>query len=117
MSGALAYHAGLAAEDSVIAQYLRRGMELVAQRWRGRAGEIDIILRDGADLVFVEVKKSRSFDRALERLGDRQIARIFDTAAEFMASQPLGLNTPTRFDVALVDSSGQVRIVENALGP
>ena len=61
-TGALAYQAGLSAEAQVAADYAARGYRPLATRWRGRCGEIDLVLADGAGLVFVEVKKSRSFD-------------------------------------------------------
>lgn len=117
MIAARNYHAGLAAEMSVLRQYLDAGYQLLAQRFRGLGGEIDLILRKGASVIFVEVKKSRSFDAALARLGPAQIGRIFDTAAEFLGTQPLGQLTETRFDVALVNAQGQVSVMENALGP
>ena len=117
MSGSMAYHGGLAAEGSVAADYLRRGFDLVARRWRGSGGEIDLILQDGDVLVFVEVKKSKSFAQALERVSERQIARIFATATEYLAGAPSGQDTDTRFDIALVEASGRIQVMENALGP
>ena len=117
MSGATSYHAGLCAEEGVAASYLRAGMELVAQRWRGRGGEIDLVLRDGAVVVFVEVKKSRDFSRALARITQRQVNRIFAAAGEFLAGEPAAMNTETRFDVALVDGMGRIQVIENAFGP
>lgn len=115
MSGAASYHGGLAAEDQVASTYLAKGYTLAAKRFRGQAGEIDLILRDGAGLVFVEVKKSRSFAKAAIALSDRQISRIVGTAEEFMGGEPDGQNTQARFDVALVDGAGQVRILDNAI--
>jgi putative endonuclease len=115
--GATSFHAGLAAEGAVAAHYLRAGLSIVAQRWRGQGGAIDLVARDGAELVFIEVKKSRSFAQAAARVSPRQIARIFDAAAEFLAGEPLGQATPVRFDVALVDGRGMIEVVENALGP
>ena len=115
MRAARNFHAGLAAEDSVLRQYAAAGYALLARRFRGTRGEIDLILKRDDDLVFVEVKKSRSFDSALLRIGTAQIARIFATAEEFLGTQPDGSLTQTRFDVALVDAHGQVQIVENAL--
>jgi putative endonuclease len=115
MSGSVSYHAGLAAEDQVARHYTSRGFPVAAHRWRGTGGEIDLITRDGDMVVFVEVKKSRNHARAAERLSHRQIQRLFDAAGEFLAGCPDGLNTPTRFDVALVDGIGRVHIVENAL--
>ncbi len=117
MSGAVSYHAGVAAETAVAAHYARAGLVLVAQRWRGAGGEIDLILRDGAVLVFVEVKKSRDFARALLQVTPRKAARIFAAASEYLACEPRGQDTDTRFDVALVAASGRIQVIENALGP
>jgi putative endonuclease len=114
MTGAVSFHAGLCAEDRVAAEYARRGHQVVARRWRGQGGEIDVIVRDGLGLIFVEVKAARSHLRAAERINRRQIARIFDAASEFVAGEPGGLNTDMRFDVALMDRTGQIRIEENA---
>lgn len=115
MSGSLSYHAGLSAEGQVARDYQRRGFPVIWHRWRGKGGEIDLVLRDGDGFVFVEVKKSRSHARAAERLTPRQIRRLFDAASEFLAGCPAGLDTPARFDVALIDAMGQIEILENAL--
>jgi putative endonuclease len=109
------YHAGLAAEDIVLRSYQAAGYALLARRFRGLRGEIDLILRRGEDVIFVEVKKSKSFEAALARIGAAQISRIYDTASEFLSAQPKGLLTEARFDVALVDAQGVVRVIENAL--
>lgn len=115
MSGRVSYLAGLAAEDSVARDYRARGGKIADRRWRGRAGEIDLIVRCGDEVVFVEVKKSRDFHRAAERLTRRQMERIYLTAAEYLEHQPAGQLTPARFDVALVNQRGEVQIVENAI--
>ncbi len=109
------YHAGLAAEDSVLRHYMSLGYALLAQRWRGMRGEIDLILGRDNDVVFVEVKKSKCFDQAVSRLGQAQLGRIYQTAEQFLGTLPMGLNTPARLDVALVNSYGDVRVIENAL--
>jgi putative endonuclease len=110
------YHAGLSAEQRIAQDYERRGFFIAHQRWRGAAGEIDLITRDGDGLVFVEVKKSRSIARAAERLGQRQMARIYASAGQFLAGEPEGQLTNVRFDVALVDHAGAFEIIENAFG-
>ncbi|WP_114965828.1 YraN family protein [Alkalilacustris brevis] len=113
--GEMGYHAGLAAEAAVAAHYLRAGLSVVAERWRGRGGEIDLIARDGEGLVFIEVKKSRSFAHAAERVTARQIGRIFAAASEYLAGEPAGQATEVRFDVALVNGTGEIEVLENAL--
>lgn len=113
--GRTGYLSGIAAEDGVEREYARRGCTVLARRWRGRAGEVDLVFRDGEGLIFVEVKKSRSFDRALDRLGARQVGRLMRAAEEFLGTQAKGALTDVRFDVALMNEAGRIRIIENAL--
>lgn len=117
MNHALNHLAGLAAEDCVLRTYTAQGYRLLERRFRGQGGEIDLVLARGADVIFVEVKKSRSFDAARARLGQRQIMRIFAAASEFLGGQPKGQLTETRFDLALVNARGEVSVMENALWP
>lgn len=116
LNGSLAYHGGLAAEGAVERYYARAGHQIAARRWRGSGGEIDLIARDSGGLVFVEVKKSRSFAQAAERVTARQIARIYASASEFLADEPGGQDSALRFDVALVDQAGRIEIIQNAFG-
>lgn len=113
--GRIAAVSGLMAEDNVQRLYRRRGAVLQASRWRGQAGEIDLILREGDDLVFVEVKASASHAMAAQRLQRAQMRRIMQAACEYCDQQGLGL-VSMRFDVALVDGQGQVDLIENAFG-
>lgn len=115
MSGSTSYHAGLAAEESVALLYQRQGHDVLHRRWRSPAGEIDLIARKNDTVVFVEVKKSRTHDQAAYALGAKQIARICSSAALFLESQPKGQNTNARFDVALVDATGKIAVLENAI--
>lgn len=112
----MCYHSGVSAENRIALDYQRRGFAIARRRWRGPGGEIDLIARDGDDLVFVEVKQSRSFARAAEHLSRRQMARIYTSAECFLADEPNGQLTNVRFDVALVNGSGAFQIVENAFG-
>ena len=112
--GRMAYLAGLAAEDSVAAEYRGRGYVLLETRWRGKRGEIDLIFADGDGVVCVEVKKSRDFETALSHIRPAQAQRLFATADEYVGTLPMGSLTDIRFDVALMDAQGQVSILENA---
>lgn len=116
LTGAVAHHAGLAAEAGVARHYQRRGLRVEAHRWRGRGGEIDLIARDGGEIVFVEVKKSRSMAAAAAHLSQRQMRRLQQAALEYLVGEPAGQNTPMRFDVALVDAMGRIEVLENAIG-
>ena len=114
MSGARSYYAGIAAEDQVAQLYARSGHDICARRWRGASGEIDLIARDGAEVIFIEVKQSSTHALAAEHLSLRQMGRIYASASEFLAGEPAGQLTESRFDVALVDEAGRIEILENA---
>ena len=113
--GAMSYHAGLAAEECVARCYAEQGATELARRWRGTSGEIDLVVSQGGQIVFVEVKASRSFDRAAAALTAKQIGRIHNAGAEFLGSRPDGQLTPVRFDVAVVNGTGEVRLMQGAL--
>ncbi|MEJ6399051.1 YraN family protein [Yoonia sp. 208BN28-4] len=114
MTAQTRYHAGLAAEQNVARDYERRGRQIASHRWRGAGGEVDLIVRDGDTLIFVEVKKSASHARAASRVSRRQMNRIYAAASEYIGDEPLGQLTDVRFDVATVDQFGAVQIIENA---
>ena len=115
MSGKVSYHAGLAAEMLVARHYCDNDHSVAASRWRGQAGEIDLVLRKNDQVIFVEVKKSKTHAAAVARLQRRQIERIYAAAGEFLANEPRGQLTDVRFDVATVDQTGAVQILENAI--
>ena len=79
-----------------------------------RGGEIDLIMRNGTQVVFVEVKKSGGFARAATRLQRRQMDGLVAAGSEFLASAPMGQLTDVRFDLALVNGIGDAQIIENA---
>lgn len=114
--GEAAYIAGALAEDQVSAHYQNRGYDLLARRWRGQAGEIDLVFGHGDMVIFVEVKKSVTLARAAERLSRRQMDRICLAACEYCDALPTGMLTEMRFDAALVDQIGGIEIIENAFG-
>lgn len=115
MSGLISHLKGKSAEDRVLRAYKEAGHRLVCQRWRGPAGEIDLVLEKAGEIVFVEVKSSRSFAAAAAHLTRRQIARLMASAEAALGSFPKGSLTPMRFDVALVDDRGRVDVIPNAL--
>ncbi len=91
----------------LVCQQLRaQGWQIVAQQWRCRWGEIDIIARGERVLAFIEVKtrQSGSWDQegrlAVDRRKQRKLIR---TAAEFLQRFPSLADLECRFDVALVE--------------
>ena len=109
------YHAGVAAEGSVELSYERAGYACLHRRWRGKGGEIDLIFRAKDAIVFVEVKKAKTHDRAAERISPRQVTRILTAAEEFIGLNPEFAFHDLRCDAALVNAEGAVRIEEGAI--
>ncbi len=114
VQGARNYHAGQAAEEQIERIYTAQGHEVLARRWRGTAGEIDLVTRKGDVISFIEVKSARDLARAAESLRPAQMRRIARAAEEYLATQPLGSLTACSFDVGFVDGTGACEIIENA---
>lgn len=101
-AGGAAAEAGRRAED-LAARYLgRHGLEEIARNVRCRAGEIDLIMRDGDTLVFVEVRYRRSdrFGSAAETVGPAKRRRLVLAAQYYL--QGRRSTSPARFDVVAV---------------
>ena len=116
MTGQISYLKGRAAEDQVAQIYAREGYSILARRWRGPAGELDLVVERDGEVVFVEVKASRDFARALMNLTQKQVKRIYRSAGHFLGFLATGQETLSRFDVALVNQFGQVERHANVIG-
>ena len=114
MTGLTGFHAGRVAENIVARDYTDRAHVFAAKRWRGAGGEIDLIMRNGTQVVFVGVKNSASFARAATLLQRCQMDRLVAAGAELLAGEPMGQLTDVRFDLALVNGIGDAQIIENA---
>ncbi len=80
------------------------GMTVVETNWRCRAGEIDIVARDGDELVVCEVKTRRSTraGTALEAVTPAKLARLRRLAAEWLRAHPGQRAGAVRLDVVAV---------------
>lgn len=114
--GLSAHASGHAAEDMAARAYAERDCTVLERCWRSPAGEVDLILQDGEQVVFVEVKRADTHDAAAHRLSRRQMDRICQAALIYADRLPQGSLTDMRFDAALVDAQGRVEILENAFG-
>jgi len=89
--------------ESLAALWLRlKGYRVLARRYRTRLGEIDLVVRRGRTVAFVEVKARKSFDAALEAVTARGQRRIVDAAHAWMAQAGLPADITYRFDIVLV---------------
>lgn len=86
--------------EALAAEYLRKKRyTVIAAGYRCRFGEIDLIVQDKKNLVFVEVKlrKSGEFARAMEYVDRRKQDRLRMTASLYLSQNPTQLQP--RFDV------------------
>lgn len=105
---------GLSAESRAALLMLAKGYRVLARRYKTPVGEIDIIARRRATLIFVEVKARDTFDAAAEAVTARQQARIIDAAQYWLAAHPDAVESPMRFDAVLVVPGKIPRHLENA---
>jgi putative endonuclease len=94
--------------------YERAGYEVLAQNWRGRAGEIDLVLARDRCVVVCEVKTraNERFGLPSEAVDWRKQRRLRALAYEFLAAQR-PLCDRVRFDVVSI-VSGRIEIIEDA---
>lgn len=78
-----------------------RGLELVARNFRCRAGEIDIVMLDGAELVFVEVRyrASGAMVGPAVSISRAKCRRLLLAAAFFLQARRQFAGRAARFDV------------------
>ena len=97
---------GARVERAASAFLQRKGLIEVAANARYRDGELDLVMRDGATLVFVEVRHRRSDGHgggaASVDAGKRR--RLVRAAQRFLLAHPQYAELPCRFDV--VEASG-----------
>jgi putative endonuclease len=83
----------------------QNGLRLVAQNWHCKRGELDLIMLDGATLVFVEVRfrKHLSWGGALESVDMRKRGKLILAAQQYLQSEPRWSKSPCRFDVVAIE--------------
>jgi putative endonuclease len=96
---------GRRGEDRALAHLQAHGLELIDRNYRCRAGEIDLVMRDGEVLVLVEVRtRSRSdFGTAAASIGARKQRRFVLAARHLMLARPELRRMRARIDVVAID--------------
>jgi putative endonuclease len=92
---------GGAAEDRALRLLLAQGLTLVGRNFRCRVGEIDLIMRDGPSLVFVEVRYRADgrHGSAAETVSVAKQRRFTAAARRYLQQHPAAARGPCRFDV------------------
>ena len=100
-------------EQRALRHLVGHGLKLVEANYHCKSGEIDLILRDGDALVFVEVRYRRSAGTASSSFGGGAASvdankrrKLVHAASLFLAAHREFSRAPCRFDV--IDASGAV---------
>jgi putative endonuclease len=110
---------GRRGEDLAADYLIKQGFMVVERNYRCRWGEIDIICRQGALLIFVEVR-SKSTDRygtPEESITGVKISRIRKTALEYLNNHPEVGPVKLRFDFVAItfkDQQGSINHIKGA---
>lgn len=89
-----------------------RGLKSCAKNYRCRLGEIDLIMRDGETLAFIEVRLRNNprFEHAAESVNRRKQQKIIRTAQHYLLQNQLMDKIPCRFDVVAISGTNDTDI-------
>lgn len=94
---------GRRGEEIAARHLVGRGLSIVDRNWRCPQGEIDLVARDGGELVFVEVKTRAglAYGHPLEAITTTKLARLRRLAAAWCEAHP-GSHDRIRIDAIAV---------------
>lgn len=106
---------GTEQEQRAAAFLIKNDYLILAKNFRCKAGEIDLIARDGAYLCFIEVKYRSGTTKGYpaEAINLNKIRRITRTAQFYMLLHQIPQETPCRFD-AVVILENEIELIKNA---
>ena len=88
------------------------GLTIIERNWRCRWGEIDLIAREGDEIVFVEVRSRRGATDPAESITSRKQERLRRTAYSYCEKKAYPDETLWRIDVVLVQLNGRGEVVQ-----
>ncbi len=93
---------------------MARGLEPLCENYRFRGGEIDLVMRDGETIVFVEVRYRRSpeFGGGAESVTAGKQKRVIATALHYLQHRQQHASSPCRFDVIAISDDKRGHDVE-----
>ncbi len=103
-------------KERLASRYLEaKGYEILAANYRCRQGELDIVARDGAELVFIEVKYRKNADcgGSMYAVSTQKMRNISYCARYYIYKEGISPDEPMRFDVIAMDGD-ELTHVQNA---
>lgn len=103
------------AEKLALRYLQQQGLQWISSNYRCRYGELDLIMKDAASLVIVEVRfrKSQQFGGALASVTRNKQAKIIAATQYFLSTQKFN-QLPIRFDVIAVTGDNELNWIKNA---
>lgn len=107
---------GKEAERSAETWLISKGLQLIQRNMRCRVGEIDLIMSDGENLIFIEVRYRNTigFGGAAESVDWRKQRKLLRAARFFLAANPNWSNYPCRFDIIAFEGNNTPLWYRNA---
>jgi len=98
-------HAGALAEQRALAHLQAAGLTLIERNAASTLGELDLVMADGAGVVFVEVRARRDprFGGAAASVTPAKQRRLRRIAQQWLQARTGGRWPPCRFDVVAID--------------
>ena len=95
---------GLYFEKLALKHLKKHKLKLLRRNYHCRLGEIDLVMRDGDCLVFVEVRfrNNTDFGAGLDTVNPGKQRKLILTAQHYLIQAGLYENTPARFDVVSI---------------
>lgn len=109
--------AGQLAEKKALAYLINKGLKLVTQNYRCRLGEIDLIMRDGAYLVIIEVRQRSQTDYGggIGSITSAKQKKIMRATSHYLMTYNQQDRFPIRFDVLSIDGlNDEITWIDNA---
>ncbi len=113
------HSSGQRAEIKAEKHLRRHGLITLSKNYHCRYGELDLVMQDGEELVFVEVRhrSKQGFGSGAESITQIKQQRLVAAARHYLTQHSRGLNQYCRFDVVSIDgglTSRHVNWIKNA---
>ncbi len=96
--------------ENLAQQFLqKKGLKPLAHNYSCRSGEIDLIMRDGTTLCFIEVKyrKNSAFGGTAYSVSRAKQEKIIRSALHYISGHPQYQQSAYRFDVVFIQPATQ----------
>lgn len=96
------HHNGVMAEYAAMLWLSLKGYRLVTMRYKTPVGEIDLVMRRGKTLAFIEVKARKQHDDAARAIHSQNQSRVIRASQYFLVNHAAYGDYQVRFDAVLV---------------